>query len=92
MAGRMESGVDLRYLADSSLLLRYFEAVGEARKANSVVKTRTVRYERSNREFTIRSDGVTIGAPLKGFCGMLGGARIWDGQPADVAYPASASD
>jgi circadian clock protein KaiC len=89
MVGHMASQVDLSYLADSIVLLRYFEVDGEVRKAISVVKTRTANHERTIREFTIGSAGVTIGASLKGFRGVLGGSPVWDGPPAPLAYSAS---
>ncbi len=66
MVGQVTSVVDLSYLADSILLLRYFELDGEMRKAISVVKTRMANHERTIREFTIGTAGVTVGMPLKG--------------------------
>ena len=49
----MTSPVDISYLADSVLLLRYFEAEGQIRKAISVVKKRTGGHEDTIREFAI---------------------------------------
>ncbi|HKP10798.1 MAG TPA: ATPase domain-containing protein [Blastocatellia bacterium] len=65
--------VDLSYLADSVLLLRYFEAAGEVRQALSVIKKRTGNHERSIREFRITSEGIEVGEPLRGFQGVLTG-------------------
>jgi circadian clock protein KaiC len=43
LIGSMQSPVDLTYLSDTVLLLRYFEAHGEIRRAISVLKKRTGR-------------------------------------------------
>ncbi len=89
MIGSIAAEVDLSYLADSIVLLRYFEANGEVRKAISVVKARTANHERTIREFIIAPAGVVVGPPLKGFHGVLGGSPVWDEQavPADTANP-----
>jgi circadian clock protein KaiC len=64
--------VDASYLADTVLLLRYFEAAGEVRQAISVIKKRTGRHERAIRE--LRFDGgLTVGEPLREFQGVLTG-------------------
>lgn len=71
--GDLRSDVDLSYLADSVLLLRFFEADGEVRKAISVVKTRTTAHERTIREFRMGEGGVVVGEPLREFRGILTG-------------------
>jgi circadian clock protein KaiC len=68
----MESVVDVSYLADSVLLLRYFESDGAVKQAISVVKNRSGDHERSIRELRIKS-GVVVGEPLLGFRGVLSG-------------------
>ena len=73
LVGEMKSPVDLTYLADSVILLRYFEAVGRVRRAISVVKKRTGPHEDTIREYQIGSRGVTLGQPLTGFQGILRG-------------------
>jgi circadian clock protein KaiC len=65
--------VDLSYLADSIVLLRFFEAEGEVRKAISVVKKRTGIHERSIRELKLGPDRIQVGEPLKQFQGVLTG-------------------
>ncbi|MGH7694496.1 MAG: ATPase domain-containing protein, partial [Gemmatimonadaceae bacterium] len=65
-------GIDASYLADTVLLLRYFEAVGEIRQAISVVKKRTGRHERTIRELRFK-DGITVGEPIAAFQGILTG-------------------
>jgi circadian clock protein KaiC len=68
----MQTPVDASYLADTVLLLRYFEAAGEVRQAISVIKKRTGRHERAIRE--LRFDGgLTVGEPLREFQGVLTG-------------------
>lgn len=62
----------MSYLADSVLLLRYFEAHGEVKQAVSVVKKRSGGHERTIRELTM-GDGVRIGSPLLSFRGVLTG-------------------
>ncbi len=62
---------EVSYIADSVLLLRYFEAAGHVRKAISVVKKRTGAHEDSIRELTVGAGGVSISEPLTGFRGVL---------------------
>ncbi len=71
--GDLRSDVDLSYLADAVMLLRFFEAGGEVRKAISVVKTRTTDHERTIREFGIGAGGIVVGEPLSAFRGVLTG-------------------
>ena len=73
LVGDMKSPVDVTYLADTVILLRYFEAVGRVRRAISVVKKRTGSHEDTIREFMIGSKGITLGDPLTGFQGVLRG-------------------
>jgi len=81
--GDLKSDVDLSYLADAVVLLRFFEANGEVRKAISVVKTRTTDHERTIREFQVGRGGVTIGERLSAFRGVLTGLPEYrnEGQP-----------
>lgn len=69
----VESPIDLSYLADSVLLMRYFEVRGEIRQAISMVKRRTGPHERSIRELKLDATGVRVGAPLVEFQGIMGG-------------------
>jgi circadian clock protein KaiC len=73
LVGEMKSPVDLTYLADTVILLRYFEALGRVRRAVSVVKKRTGRHEDTIREYKIDSRGLTLGQPLTNFHGVLRG-------------------
>ena len=76
LVGDMHSPVDVTYLADTVILLRYFEAVGRVRRAISVVKKRTGPHEDTIREFRIDARGITIGEPLVNFHGVLRGVPM----------------
>jgi circadian clock protein KaiC len=73
LLGAMQGPIDLTYLADTVVLLRYFELDGEVRQAMSVMKKRSGHHERTIREFRIAKDGVTVGPPMTGFQGILTG-------------------
>jgi circadian clock protein KaiC len=75
LVGDMRTPVDLTYLADSVILLRFFEASGSVRRAISVIKKRTGWHEDTIREFSIRN-GLHIGEPLSGFHGVLRGTPV----------------
>jgi circadian clock protein KaiC len=65
--------VDLSYLADTVLLLRYFEKHGAVKQAVSVVKKRSGNHERTIREMSVGKDGITIGEPMRNMQGVLRG-------------------
>jgi len=71
--GPMHASTDISYLADTVLLLRYFEVRGSVRRAISVVKRRAGDHERAIREFTISKTGINVGEPLTEFQGVLSG-------------------
>jgi len=73
LVGDMKAPVDVTYLADTVILLRYFEAAGRVRRAISVIKKRTSAHEDTIREYRIHGDGITLGAPLTNFQGVLRG-------------------
>jgi circadian clock protein KaiC len=83
LVGDMKSPVDVTYLADTVILLRYFEAVGRVRRAISVVKKRMGPHEDTIREYKIGAEGFTLGEPLVGFQGVLRGVP----QLVDEARP-----
>jgi circadian clock protein KaiC len=75
--GSMSSPVDVSYLADTVVLLRYFEAAGAIRRAISVVKKRTGRHEDTIREMRLSAPrGVEVGEPLTAFRGVLTGVPV----------------
>jgi len=79
MVGMMQSPLDLSYLSDNVLLLRYFEAQGKLRKAISVMKKRVGSHEESIRELRISNSGVQVGEPLTEFQGILTGVPNYAG-------------
>jgi circadian clock protein KaiC len=73
---QMESPVDVSYLADTVVLLRYFEADGAVRQAISILKKRSGPHERTIRELTLGPGGVHVGPALAQFSGVLSGVPI----------------
>ncbi|HEX5280103.1 MAG TPA: ATPase domain-containing protein [Micropepsaceae bacterium] len=80
MVGDVKSPVDLTYLADTVILLRYFEASGRVRRAISVMKKRTGKHEDTIREYMIGKRGLTLGEPLVNFHGVLRGVPVLTGD------------
>jgi circadian clock protein KaiC len=80
VGGQLPVPVDLSYLADTVLMLRFFEAAGDVRQALSVVKKRTGSHERTIREFRITSQGIQVGKPLRKFQGVLTGVPEYLGD------------
>lgn len=65
--------IDASYLADTTLLLRYFEVRGEVRQVISVIKKRTGVHERTIREIRLSSEGIIVGEPIRDLQGVLTG-------------------
>ncbi|WFU76406.1 ATPase domain-containing protein [Bradyrhizobium sp. CB2312] len=84
LVGDMQTPVDVTYLADTVILLRYFEALGRVRRAISIIKKRTGPHEDTIREFRIREVGVTLGEPLTNFQGVLRGVPILLGDSSKL--------
>ncbi|HYP00891.1 MAG TPA: ATPase domain-containing protein [Pyrinomonadaceae bacterium] len=80
MGSNMGAPVDVSYLADTVLMLRFFEARGEVRRAVSVVKKRTGYHENTIREMRMSSGGIAVGEPLKDFHGVLTGVPRYERQ------------
>jgi circadian clock protein KaiC len=72
--------LDVSYLADTVLLLRYFEVRAQIRQAISIFKKRTGPHERTLRELLIDDGGVRVGEPLQGFRGILTGVPEYEGK------------
>ena len=84
--GSAQNVVDLSYLADNIVLLRFFEAAGRVRRAISVVKKRSSKHEETIREYTIgMPDGVQIGKPLEEFQGVLSGLPVFTGNAGTLS-------
>lgn len=77
LVGDMKSPVDVTYLADTVILLRYFEALGTVRRAVSVIKKRAGQHEATIREYHIGKGGLNLGEPIKNFQGVLRGVPVF---------------
>jgi circadian clock protein KaiC len=84
LVGDMRSPVDVTYLADTVILLRYFEAGGRVRRAVSIIKKRTGRHENTIREYQIGNKGLSLGEPLNKFQGVLSGVPTFVGDTAPL--------
>lgn len=82
LLGTMTSNLNISYIADAVLLLRFFEANGRIRKAISVIKNRGGEHEDSIRELRVDSQGVRVGAVLDGFKGVMTGTPEYIGADA----------
>ena len=84
LVGPMDTPLDISYLADGVLMLRYFEFDGSVRRALSVVKKRSGNHEHTIREFKLSHQGITVGPPLKGFSGIFTGTPVYKGEEAPL--------
>jgi len=85
-----EAPVDLSYLSDMVVILRFFEAAGAVKQSIAVIKKRSGRHEKTIREFKLeQGKGVHIGQPLIEFQGVLTGSPVFHGDSAKIM---SASD
>ena len=79
LGSSMTSTVDVSYLADCVILLRYFEAHGKIRKALSVVKKRSSVHDTSIRDYILDGGrGISIGEALEDYRGVLSGIPSYD--------------
>jgi circadian clock protein KaiC len=88
IVGTMTTGIDVSYMADNVLILRYFEARGAVQKAISVFKKRGSSHETTLRRFDITQSGIKVGAVLDNFQGILTGVPTLLDTESD-AIPAS---
>ena len=93
----VDEAADISYLADTVVLLRYFEVSGAVRQAVSVVKKRSGDHERTIRECRVQRGGLDVGAPLRDFQGVLTGVPSFVGttrqlMPYTAADPEGAPD
>ena len=85
MVTALESPLDLSYLCDTVINLRYFESAGEVRQSLAVIKKRSGNHERTIREFMLETGkGVRIGEPLREFRGILSGAPVFEGTAENM--------
>ncbi len=79
LVGPMDTPLDISYLSDAVLMLRYFEFAGTVRRALSVVKKRSGNHEHTIREFRLSKAGITLGPPLTEFSGIFSGNPLFRG-------------
>jgi circadian clock protein KaiC len=79
LIGAMGSPIDVSYLADSVIITRFFEALGNIRKAILIIKKRSGPHEATVRELSMSERGVVIGPPLADFQGVLTGVPAYLG-------------
>ncbi|HET7626087.1 MAG TPA: ATPase domain-containing protein [Verrucomicrobiae bacterium] len=80
-----EAPVDLSYLSDTVINLRYFEAHGEVKQAISVVKKRSGRHEKTIRQIKLETGkGIRVGEPLTDFQGVLTGVPVFHGDKNQI--------
>jgi circadian clock protein KaiC len=91
VGGAMAAPIDVSYLADTVVMLRYFEAEGRVRKAISIVKKRGGAHADHIRELTLSPRGLEVGPPLTSFRGVMSGIPEWLGTdgPAQPVHDAS---
>jgi circadian clock protein KaiC len=87
-----DTNLDVSYLADTVILLRFFEAVGEMRKCISVPKMRSGFHQLSLREYRISREGLEVGEPVSEFQGVLTGAPTYLGHRAPLLGGGGADD
>lgn len=80
LVGPMDTPLDISYLSDAVIMLRYFEYAGTVRRALSVVKKRSGRHEHTIREFKLSAAGISVGPPLKDFTGVFSGTPSYTGN------------
>jgi circadian clock protein KaiC len=80
----VDEAAEVSYLADTVVLLRYFEHAGTVRQAISVVKKRSGAHERTIREFHVGEGGLHVGDPLSEFVGVLTGVPVYTGELAPL--------
>jgi circadian clock protein KaiC len=84
LVGPMDTPLDMSYLSDAVIMLRYFEVAGAVRRALSVVKKRSGPHEHTIREYRLGPRGVSLGPPLTQFSGIFSGTPMYHGDAAPL--------
>ncbi|MDB5446011.1 MAG: hypothetical protein JWQ97_1328, partial [Phenylobacterium sp.] len=84
LVGPMDTPLDMSYLSDAVIMLRYFEVAGTVRRALSVVKKRSGHHEHTIREFKLSDNGINLGPPLRQFSGVFSGTPTYVGDSAPL--------
>ncbi len=85
MGSTMSSPVEASYLADTVVVLRYFEHRGGLKRAISALKKRTGRHEGAIREIWFDADGIHLSGPVLHLRGILTGVPTESGPAAAAA-------
>jgi len=92
LMGPMQTPLDISYLSDAVVMLRYFEAGGRVRRAISVVKKRSGAHEDAIREFQLTADGIRVGPPLTEFQDIFSGVPHYHGGATPLLPTESPAD
>jgi circadian clock protein KaiC len=84
LVGPMDTPLDVSYLSDAVIMLRYFEHAGTVRRALSVVKKRSGQHEHTIREFQLGRNGIILGPPLTHFRGVFSGTPVYTGDSSPL--------
>jgi circadian clock protein KaiC len=80
-----EAPVDLSYLSDTVVNLRYFEAHGEVKPSISVIKKRSGPHVKTIRQLKLAAGkGICVGEPLTDFQGVLTGVPVFHGDKKQI--------
>ncbi|MCW5734896.1 MAG: AAA family ATPase [Enhydrobacter sp.] len=88
LMGPVDAPVDISYLSDAVIMLRYFEHGGTMRRAMSVVKKRSGDHEHAIREFKLTPNGIALGPSLTDFTGIFSGAPRYTGDSGSLLQAA----
>lgn len=86
LVGPAETPLDISYLSDAVLMLRFFEYAGTVRRALSVVKKRSGHHEHTIREFQLSDRGLVLGPPLRDFHGVFSGTPSYTGDSEPLLH------
>ncbi|HYG07937.1 MAG TPA: ATPase domain-containing protein [Stenotrophomonas sp.] len=92
LVGPIETPLDISYLSDAVVMLRYFEYAGTVRRALSVVKKRSGDHEHTIREFQLSQNGLVLGPPLRDFSGVFSGTPVYTGGDEPLLRGANRSN
>jgi circadian clock protein KaiC len=92
LIGEVRTDVDLSYLSDNTVMLRFFESNGRLRRAITVIKSRTANHAPTIHELQLGAGGIRIGQPLEGFEGVLTGLPTYRGNTPMMAVVTDAND
>src|SRR3546814_15181263 len=76
LVGPMDTPLDISYLSDAVVMLRYFDVGGSVRRALSVVKKRSGTHEHTISEFQLTPEGLAVGLPLTHFSVLFSGIPV----------------